>query len=118
MNVAENCLCWPLLRDKITEVNKRKLPEWVSGYGNPLGTDSFREAVAGYLSEFLFGVNISGQTLGFSSGLTSVIELTAFVLCEDGDVAVIPAPAYPVYTGDLGVKAAVERYDLVPHGQQ
>lgn len=117
INVAENNLCWSLLRDKIAEVNKRKLPEWVSGYGNPLGTDSFRESVAAYLSEFLFGIKISGQFLAFSSGLTSVIELTAFVLGEAGDVAVIPAPAYPVYTGDLGVKSEMKRYDLIPTGE-
>ena len=32
-----------------------------------------------------------------------------------GDVVVIPAPSYPVYTNDFGIKSGVERYDLQTH---
>jgi 1-aminocyclopropane-1-carboxylate synthase len=44
-----------------------------------------------------------------------VIEMTAFLLADPGDVAVIPAPCYPVYRKDIGNMAGVERYDLVTH---
>jgi aspartate/methionine/tyrosine aminotransferase len=30
-------------------------------------------------------------------------------------VVVIPAPAYPVYTGDMGIKCGLDRYDLQTH---
>lgn len=115
MNVAENTLCWPMLREKIAASVQREIPEWVSGYGNPAGNDDFRVAAAGYLSEHLFGVPVEKETLAFSSGLTSVIDLTAFLLGNPGEVALIPAPSYPVYTSDIGVKAGLKRVDIPTH---
>ena len=53
--------------------------------------------------------------LGVSAGATGVIEMTAFLLADPGDVAVIPAPCYPVYRKDIGNMAGVERYDLVTY---
>jgi 1-aminocyclopropane-1-carboxylate synthase len=41
--------------------------------------------------------------------------MTSFILADPGDVAVIPAPCYPVYGQDIGAFAGVERYDLVTH---
>lgn len=113
MNMAENKLVWEMLRDKIKSISiEQEIPEWVAGYANPLGVDSFREAIAAYLGEFLFDCSVDKDTLGLSAGLTSVIELTAIILADPGDVAIIPAPAYPVYTGDIGNLAGVKRYDL------
>lgn len=115
MNVAENTLCWSMLKEKLQAVAKQEIPEWVGGYGNPAGNDGFRAAAANYLSEFLFHCEVPKETLAFSSGLTSVIDLTSFLLANPGEVAMIPAPAYPVYTSDIGVKAGVERYDITTH---
>lgn len=115
MNVAENNLCWPMLRSKIAQASSRDIPEWTAGYGHPAGNEGFREAAANYLSECLFDCQVDKETLAFSSGLTSVIDLTSFLLANPGDVAMIPAPAYPVYTSDIGVKASVERFDIITH---
>jgi len=41
--------------------------------------------------------------------------MTSVLLADAGDVAVIPAPCYPVYRQDIGNLAGVERYDLVTH---
>ncbi len=115
MNVAENSLCWPLLKDKIASIDQTKIPEWVSSYGNPAGVESFRESVAHYLSKHLFKVPVEMETLAFSSGLTSVVDQTSFILGNPGDVVMIPAPAYPVYTSDISVKAGLRRYDIQTH---
>ena len=116
LNVAENKLNWPKLEQKIREVyTENTIPSWVSRYGDAAGIESFREAVAWYLGELLFQSLVDPDTLAVSSGLTSVIEQTAFILGNPGDVAVIPAPSYPVYAGDLGVKSGIERYDLITH---
>ena len=54
MNVAENHLCWELMRERIQKVSREKsIPDWVSSYGDPAGVLSFRKAAAAYLSEFL-----------------------------------------------------------------
>lgn len=116
MNMAENKLVWDMLSHKIKTISREEeIPEWVAGYGDPLGVESFREAIAEYLGEFLFGCPVDKDSLGLSAGLTSVIELTAFLLADKGDVAVIPAPSYSVYTADIGNLAGVKRYDLQTH---
>ena len=116
MNVAENKLNWDMLQSKIHEItSKEKVPGWASKYGNPSGVKSFKEAVANFLETSLFGCTVNQEHLAFSSGLTSTIEQTAFILGNPGDVAVIPAPSYPVYTSDLGVKSGIIRYDLQSH---
>ncbi|WP_194972946.1 aminotransferase class I/II-fold pyridoxal phosphate-dependent enzyme [Aquiflexum lacus] len=116
MNVAENHLCWEMLREKIQSITKAKdIPDWVSSYGDPAGVLSFREAAAKFLSEFLIKKEIPGDSLAFSAGATSVIEMTSFLLADHGDTAVIPAPSYPVYTADIGVVPGIKRFDLQTH---
>lgn len=113
VNVAENKLCWSMLSQKMQQITTEKsIPEWVAGYENPLGAEPFREALAQFMGRFLIGQTIDPETLGASAGLSSVIELTALTLADPGDTAIIPAPAYPVYTSDIGAVAGVKRYDL------
>ncbi|WP_373522503.1 aminotransferase class I/II-fold pyridoxal phosphate-dependent enzyme [Aquiflexum sp.] len=116
MNVAENHLCWEMLQEKIQSITKAKnIPDWVSSYGDPAGVLSFREATARFLSEILIKKEIPADSLAFSAGATSVIEMTSFLLADQGDTAVIPAPSYPVYTADIGVMPGIKRYDLQTH---
>ncbi|HKK74770.1 MAG TPA: aminotransferase class I/II-fold pyridoxal phosphate-dependent enzyme [Saprospiraceae bacterium] len=116
VNVAENKLTWSMLAQKMQQITReRAIPEWVAGYENPMGADSFRAALASFMGEFLIGQAIEPETLGASAGLSSVIELTALSLANPGDTAIIPAPAYPVYTSDIGAVAGVRRYDLPRH---
>jgi aspartate/methionine/tyrosine aminotransferase len=116
MNVAENHLCWDMLRKKIESITaSHSIPDWVSGYGDPAGVASFREATASFLSENLLGQELPSDTLAFSVGATATIEMTAFLLADYGDTAVIPAPSYPVYTMDIGALPGVKRFDLHTH---
>lgn len=116
MTVAENHLCWEMLRNKMQEISRnQEIPEWVASYGDPVGVLTFREAISGFLGEFLVKDKIDPNTLACSVGATSVIEMTSFLLAEPGDTAVIPAPSYPVYTADIGVMAGLKRFDLQTH---
>ncbi|EAZ80926.2 1-aminocyclopropane-1-carboxylate synthase [Algoriphagus machipongonensis] len=116
MNVAENHLCWEMLRDRIQQVTREhEIPDWVASYGDPAGIPRFREATASFLENHLFGTHVNPDSLAFSVGATSVIEMTSFLLADPSDTAVIPAPSYPVYTGDIGVIPGVIRYDLQTH---
>jgi aspartate/methionine/tyrosine aminotransferase len=116
MTVAENHLCWEMLRNKMQEISRnQEIPEWVASYGDPAGVLTFREAISGFLGEFLVKDKIDPNTLACSVGATSVIEMTSFLLAEPGDTAVIPAPSYPVYTADIGVMAGLKRFDLQSH---
>jgi aspartate/methionine/tyrosine aminotransferase len=71
--------------------------------------------MAGFLSKYLFKSEISPETLAISAGATAIVEVTSWILCDRGDVAMIPAPSYPVYTMDFGNKGGVVRYDILTH---
>lgn len=113
LNVADNNLIWNKLRNKIHFVSATKeIPEWVSGYTSGLGHETFRFALAEFLSVFLAQYPLDPQNIGIAAGTTAIIELSALILADPGDVAVFPAPAYPVYSRDINNKAGLERYDL------
>ncbi|MDX1647832.1 MAG: aminotransferase class I/II-fold pyridoxal phosphate-dependent enzyme [Longimicrobiales bacterium] len=116
LNIAENRLSWHELREKIEEITRgTSIPDWVPGYTSTRGAPEFREAAAHFLARHLTDCAIDPERLGVSAGATSVIETTCFALADAGDVAVIPAPCYPVYRQDMGNVPGVERFDLVTH---
>ena len=116
LNMAENKQNWDKLRVKMEDIlKKNSIPDWVANYTGILGHDSFLESVAEFMSKYVTGCKISPENLGASAGSTAVVELCAWVLCNDGDIAMMPAPCYPVYTQDIKMKAGVERYNLITH---
>lgn len=116
LNVAENTLSWPDLRHQIDRLTaETPIPDWVPGYTSMLGAPDFRTAAASFLEKHLTACPLAPDQLGVSAGATSVIEMTSFILADSGDVAVIPAPCYPVYKQDIGNMSGMERYDLITH---
>ena len=116
LNVAENKLCWPLLKAHIEQlVEKNSIPDWVANYTNSTGSPSFRDVVAKFYERFISKCEINPEHLAMSAGATSIIDLTSWILGEPGDVVVIPAPCYPVYKQDMQNKAGLTRYDLITH---
>ena len=116
LNVAENRLSWFIMKEKIEAVIRNNtIPDWVPLYTSCLGAPSFRTVLAEFLSVFLTKCSVSPDHLALSAGATAVIEMTSWLLCEAGDVAVFPAPSYPVYKQDINNKAGVERYNLITH---
>lgn len=114
LNIAENRLSWHELKERIQQIcGEGDLPDWVPGYTSTRGAPAFRSSLASFLSRHLTGSEVDPEHLVVSTGATGVIEMTALVLADPGDVAVIPAPSYPVYERDIGNVAKVERYDLV-----
>lgn len=116
LNVAENKLNWSLLREKMEELTaKHSIQDWVANYTDSVGSPTFREVMAKFMSKFLTGCEVLPENICLAPGATSVIDLTSWILGEPGDVAVFPAPCYSVYKQDIGNKAAMERYDLITH---
>ncbi len=103
LNVAENKLCWPLLREKLHEIMRSQdLPDWVSGYTASLGHPMFRKALTSMISKYIAKTEIDPNYIGVQRGATSVIEVSSFLLGDPGDTVVFPAPSYPVYKQDIG----------------
>ena len=111
--IAENTIGWEPLRDRLQQIAATTTtPDWVTSYTAILGHPEFRKVLAGFLSKHLGGNELNPETLAISAGATATIEITAMLLADPGDVAVIPAPGYTAYTPDIGNRAGLERYDL------
>ena len=116
LNMAENNLSWEKLQEEMETVLKNNsIPDWVSNYTSPAGEPEFLESVSSYMNRYLCRFPVNSSELFAAAGCTAILELMAWVLCDEMDVAVIPAPSYPVYTQDINNKAKVERFDLVNH---
>jgi aspartate/methionine/tyrosine aminotransferase len=111
--IAENGLCWPELRDRLQRIAaEQTAPDWVASYTAILGAPELREVIAGFLERHVARVPLDPGHLAVAAGAAAVIEMTALLVGDPGDVAVIPGPAYMAYTPDIANKAALERYDL------
>lgn len=116
LNMAENRLTWSILKEKMQALTRQNdIPDWVAGYTSGQGNIAFREAAARFLARFLTKCPINPEHLAFSAGATSVVEMTALVLGDVGDVMAFPAPCYPVYKQDIANIALLERHDIITH---
>ena len=112
--MAENNLSWPDFQNRIKRaISSQNIPKWVSNYTGMGGNSEFLEAVSGFMSTHLTGCNIEPDNIMTSAGATAVLELTSWVLCDDGDSVAIPAPSYPVYSQDFGNKSGLKRHDIL-----
>ncbi|MEM9546704.1 MAG: aminotransferase class I/II-fold pyridoxal phosphate-dependent enzyme [Bacteroidota bacterium] len=116
LNIAENSVSTAWIQNKLDEITaKNKMPDWVMKYTDPKGNPEVRQSVATFMENHLCKCPIAADSLVLSAGATSVIEISSFGLADPGDVVVIPAPSYPMYTNDMGVKSKLVRYDLQTH---
>ena len=116
LNMAENKLCWGMLKDKIQQTSEeRDLPDWVAGYTAPNGHPEVRQKIAHFLTEYLAEAPIHAENLAISSGATAVIETTTFLLADSGSFVAFPAPCYPVYRQDISTFGNLKRYDIITH---
>ncbi len=116
LNVAENSLTASIIKEKITSiVRENEIPSWVLKYTHFLGNPEVRSNVASFMEKQLCKCPIDPDTIGFSAGASAIIEVSSYVLADKNDVVVIPAPSYPMYTNDFGVKNEIKRYDLQTH---
>ncbi len=116
LNVAENHLMAMSIKKKLTEITSNKtMADWVLYYTDSLGHPEARESIAHFMEKYLCKCSIDPNSIGFSAGTSAIIEISSFVLANKGDIVVIPAPSYPVYSNDIGIKSGLKRYDLQTH---
>jgi aspartate/methionine/tyrosine aminotransferase len=116
LNVAENTLMTHLMKEQVDAIlSQHKVPEWVFHYTDASGHPEVRAGIARFMEKYLCGCPVEPDTIGFSAGASAIIEVSSFLLGDKGDVVGIPAPAYPMYTNDMGVKSRLIRYDLQTH---
>jgi hypothetical protein len=70
LNVAENRLCWTLLKEKLEQISREnEIPAWVAGYTNANGAPPFREALALFMERHLTKCPIDPEHLTASAGV-------------------------------------------------
>jgi len=116
LNVAENHLTAAIIKDQLTSIIRQKnIPSWMLNYTDLLGHPEVRMEIARFMEQYLCKCPIPYETIGLSAGASAIIEVSSFILANPNDVVVIPAPSYPMYTNDLGLKSSMIRYDLQTH---
>lgn len=116
LNVAENAVSCDLIQAHFEDTMAQgQLPSWTLKYTDSLGFPEVREAMAAFMRKHFGSQAITAESLAFSAGASASLEVCSFVLADKGDVVAIPAPSYPMYTKDLGLKSGMERYDIQTH---
>lgn len=116
LNVAENQLMASTIKEQLTSiVQQNEIPDWVLGYTHMAGNPEVRSEIARFMEQHLCKCSVPYDTIGLAAGAAAIIEVSSYVLANPGDLVVIPAPAYPMYTNDFGLKSGIIRYDLQTH---
>jgi len=113
--IAENVLGWAELRKKFAKVPQLDtIDDWALKYTEVTGHPELRAVLARFAARNIARAEIELDPALFavSSGATAILELISWILCESDDVVGIPAPAYPVYTKDINIKANLQRLDI------
>lgn len=76
------------------------------------GSDEFRGAIATHWSRVGFHgkqvQSIGADNVVLSTGATVALDMLAHVLCDPGDVLLVPVPCYAMFGFDVGQRAGVE----------
>ena len=91
---------------------KMELTGYHIHYNKFEGSDEFRQAIAKYWQNVIFGqksdVTLTKEHVATCAGCTVALETLAMLLAEPGDVFLIPAPYYSSFIDDIGDRADVE----------
>lgn len=114
LNVAENVPMIGHMARKVSEVlQSEPTPEWIYTYTDPSGYPEVREVFADFFNRHFGPAGFAPENIALSAGAAAIIEVSTYVLGDPGDVVVLPAPAYPMYSLDFGLKSGLERYNWV-----
>ncbi|KAI5793414.1 pyridoxal phosphate-dependent transferase [Pyronema domesticum] len=106
LGIAENALMYPELLDKLNKipVEAADLP-----YGaNPAGSQTLRTALANFMTKNFASLHpVKPEHIVVSSGLTSIAEMLAWTLCDEGDGILLGRPFYSAFPNDFYARSKV-----------
>ncbi|MBX2877420.1 MAG: aminotransferase class I/II-fold pyridoxal phosphate-dependent enzyme [Saprospiraceae bacterium] len=116
LNVAENSVLADRIQAEFDKIlQETRLPLWPLKYTSPTGFSETREIMAQFMRRYFGSPSIQADNLVLSAGASASLEVFSFSIANPGDLVVIPAPAYPMYSNDLGIKSGMLRWDLQTH---
>ena len=108
LGTAESRLVWDLLAPRLAAARPRTAAD--VRYGHLHGTDELRGAVAALLAR-AWRTPVAADDLVVVSGATAALDIVASVLCDPGEVIVVPAPYYSGLDVDLAGRSGAR---LIP----
>lgn len=113
MATSENNLTYDLLKDKLMERASHEILEEHMGYFPQEGLQSFRQAIADFLNHYMKPAeSILAQDLVVSNGCTPLVDCLSFILADEGEGLLIPAPFYGSFLLDLQTRARVVPFEV------
>jgi len=97
--VAENNLVGDLLLPELEK--KRALPESVLAYDHMTGSVAFREKLARFFAERVFGRTFATNQIAVLAGAGCVLEILFHAIADPGDGVLVPTPSYAGFWPDL-----------------
>eukprot|EP00271_Cylindrocystis_brebissonii_P000013 TRINITY_DN10017_c0_g1_i1.p1 TRINITY_DN10017_c0_g1~~TRINITY_DN10017_c0_g1_i1.p1 ORF type:complete len:428 (+),score=65.53 TRINITY_DN10017_c0_g1_i1:186-1469(+) len=116
MATAESILTFDLIHEKIRCC--REVPVNIGQYGCFRGGAQLRTSLAKMMERTFMGVEVSPQHICISSGVTAVLDLFFFGTCDPGDACLIPAPYFPAFDNDMGIRNEVIPVPVQPEDEQ
>ena len=113
--VAQNFLAKQFVQDKLKSIcqgqeeQNRMFGLDAAGYDNMKGTERLRKAFKNHVNRII-SPNFSWHEddVCVSAGVGACIDNLVFTISEPNDFILIPAPYYPAFTNDLGVRCKVK----------
>jgi len=110
LGTAENKLVFDLLKEKLSNINVDEiLPEYAN-YGSEF-IPRFRLAMANFLNHYMKPAEpVDPFNLMLLSGMSNIIYVLGYIICDPGDGILIPSPYYGGFNTDLTAQSV----DVIP----
>jgi aspartate/methionine/tyrosine aminotransferase len=116
MAVAENKLCWDLLKPRC-ERALLDIPQWTASYGPMGGNPRLMAPLAKFLEKHVFCCAVAPEDLICTTGVSAALSTLFYAICEAGDCVLIPIPYYAAFDNDLRAYAELERWPVSSDSQ-
>ncbi|HOV50486.1 MAG TPA: pyridoxal phosphate-dependent aminotransferase [Candidatus Cryosericum sp.] len=91
--------------ENIKQAGMRAIEQNYTHYAPTMGRMDFREAVAAYVAKTR-GIPMGADEILVTPGAKDAIYSACMTLLEDGDEAIYPNPAYPIYESCINISGA------------
>ena len=97
--ISENKLVWDLLEPVLNR--ERHVEQRSVAYDATVGSEQFRESVAAFGSEHIWGRTVEPDQVITLAGAGSILETLFYVIANPGDGVLVPTPSYAGFWADL-----------------
>lgn len=102
LGISENKLIYDVVREKISTVDMKQIPEKYSHYCNFCGNDEFRDKLASMFNHYMKPkLAIKRENVYVFNGSDPAVECLGSAFCDENDGFLTPTPYYYAFKSDL-----------------